>query len=260
LHHGLLGVQLHGADDFTQLVAHLFAHVPLAGPGNLGDPRYAAWAADQLGAEDRAMLEHDAALLARLWAEDPRLDVLHGLVDLHGDLEGFRATANRRLAALRFDEVRDPELLEVLRTLDAAEFVHASLSAMIDAFEKLLEAIEPALMLAKARVLPWLERMVVHVPELDAVPIELVWAMGEHGRALPSRILVGAPAAWNRIDPARAATLAAHEALVRAHPSDDYVTCERWAIAELSERMRGADRELRDAHVAWLNSLDLSGL
>jgi len=43
---------------------------------------------------DRAMLDHDAGLLARR-AADPRLDVLHGLCELHADLGGFRATANR---------------------------------------------------------------------------------------------------------------------------------------------------------------------
>lgn len=251
---------LRSADGFTQLVAHLFAHVSIAGPGNLADPRYVAWASERLGPADRAMLEHDAALLARLWADDPRLDVLHGLCELHGDLDGFRATANRSLAALRSDEVRDPELLAVLRSIDPAEFVHASLAVTVDAFADSLEEIASELVLARARVLPWLERMAMHVPELDAVAIELVWAMGEHGRALPSRILVGAPAVWNRMEPARAAVLAAHEALVRASESDEYVVCERWAIAELRERMRGADVELRTAHAAWLASLDLSGL
>lgn len=253
-------MQLRSADGFTQLVAHLFAHVPLAGPGNLADPRYVEWASEQIEADDRTRLEHDAALLARLWADDPRLDVLHGLCELHGDLDGFRATATRSLAELRSDEVRDPELLEDLRSLDAAEFVHASLSAMVDGFAALLDEIAGALVIARARVLPWLERMVARVPELDAVPIELVWAMGEHGRALPNRILVGAPAKWNRIDPARVSVLAAHEALVRACESDEYVVGERWAITQLRDRMRRADAELRAAHAAWLGSLDLSAL
>lgn len=253
-------MHLRSADGFTQLVAHLFAHVPLAGPGNLADPRYVAWACDQLEVEDRTTLEHDAALLARLWAGDPRLDVLHGLYELHADLDGFRATANRSLAELRSDEVREPALLAIMGSLDAAELVHASMSAMIDGFADLLDEIASALVLARARVLPWLERIRVHVPELDEVPVELVWAMGEHGRALPSRILVGAPAAWNRMDPARTAVLAAHEALVRAHASDEYVVCERWAIAALGERLRDADLELRTRHAAWLGSIDVSRL
>ncbi|MFV8755975.1 hypothetical protein ACNOYE_35940 [Nannocystaceae bacterium ST9] len=248
------------ADDFTQLVTHFLAHVPLAGPGNLADPRYVEWAREQLDPSDRATLEHDAALLARLWAADPRLDVLHGLCELHGDLDEFRRTTTRSLAELHNEDVRLPDLLAALRELEGAELVHASLSAMVEGFAKLRVELEGALVLGRERVMPWLGRMRGPVPELGAASIELVWAMGEHGRALWQRILVGSPAAWNRIDPARVAMQAAHEVLVRASEIAEYVEVERWALAELGSRMRDADGELRAAHASWLASLDRSSV
>ncbi len=249
-----------GADGFTQFVTHLFAHVRLAGPGNLADPRYVAWVGERLGEADRAMLDHDASLLARMWAADPRMDVLHGLCELHADLGGFRATANRSLGQLDSTEVGDPALLERLRELAAGEFVHSSLSAMLDGFGQVLAEIDAALERACASVQPWVTRLAVEVPELAGVSIELVWAMGEHGRALPSRILVGAVAAWNRLTPAQVAVQAAHEALVRSSELDEYLAVERWALAELGSRLARADPELRSAHARWLARLDRSGL
>ncbi len=253
-------MQLAIADELSQLVGHVLAHVPLAGPGNLWDPRYVAWARAQTSREDQALLEHDAALLARLWDMDPRLDALHGLFDLHTGLEGLRATAARPLAGLRGDEVADAALLDELRGLDAAELVHASLGVLVGSFSRVLEACADELARARVDVDPWLRRVAACVPELDATRVELVFALGQHGRALPRRILIGAPATWNGIDPAWPAVVAGHEALVLASGYSGYVECERWALAELRERMRSADAELRAAHAAWLASLDLSGL
>lgn len=65
---------------------------------------------------------------------------------------------------------------------------------------------------------------------------------------MPSRILVGAVAAWNRLTPAQVAVQAAHEALVRSSELDEYLAVERWALAELGSRLARADPELRSAH------------
>src|SRR5262245_24840925 len=81
------------ADGFAQLVAHVLAHVELDRAGNLYDARYLAWAHEHLGADARAVVEHDAALIGAHWRADRRLDVLHGLFGLHRDLSAFRRTA-----------------------------------------------------------------------------------------------------------------------------------------------------------------------
>lgn len=253
-------MQVRSADGFTQLVTHFLAHVPIAGPGNLGDPRYAAWLRRRTSDADRQTLEHDAGLLARLWAADPELEVLHGLCELHADLDGFRATTTRSLAELVAADVRDFALLERLRECSAGELVHASLSSLLEGYIPILAELEGALTLACASVRTWLEPLAIHVPELEAVAIELVFALGEHGRALPRRILVGAPAAWNQLHPSRVVMLAAHEALVRSSALVEYVAVERWALAELEQRLRSADAETRATHAAWLGSLDLRGL
>lgn len=254
-------IELRVAEGYTQLVVHLLAHVPLAGPGNLADARYARFVAPHLRGDERALLEHDAGLLARLWAADPRLDALHGLVDLHGDLDGFRATAARPFAEVHAGEVASPELHALLHALPPAELVHTTLALLDDRFASMREAfVDAALARALGDVQPWLARLQVHVPELAAQPIELVFAMGPHGRALPRRVLVGASADWNGLDPLAVAVQAAHEALVRACPHEGYVAVERWALAELTARLRDAAPALQQGHARWLAALDCSGL
>lgn len=254
-------MQLRAAEGYTQLVVHLLAHVPLAGPGNLADPRYAALVGSQLPAEERALLEHDATLIAAAWAGDPRLDALHALVELHHDLAAFRRTAERALADLRDDEVAAPGLLASLRELAIGELVHAALALLDARFAVMrIDFVDAALELAGQAMQPWLARLRPHVPELDDVPLELVFAMGPHGRALAGRILIGAPVTWNGLHPRDAALQAAHEALVRSCGIDDYVALERWALRELGERLAAAEPELRQAHARWLAGLDCSGL
>lgn len=254
-------VELRAAEGYTQLVVHLLAHVPLTGPGNLFDARYVALVTGRIGSEDRALIEHDASLIARAWAADPRVDALHALVELHHDLDAFRRTSTRALAELRDDEVAAPGLLARLRELPIGELVHATLALLDADFARMRrELVDAALARAIDELQPWLARLHVHVPELDAVPIELVFAMGPHGRALPGRILVGAPADWNGLDPRDAALQAAHEALVGACELDGYVAQERWALHALGERLTAAAPDLRAGHARWLAGLDCSGL
>ncbi len=248
------------ADGFTQFVAHVLAHVPLAGPGNLWDPGYIAWAAAHLGADDQAMLNHDAQLLARLWAADPQLDGLHGTFELFADLEQFVAASNRPLADLTAADVAAPQWLAALKPLPAAELVHASMAAQLPGILPVLAAMHDLLTTAATVIGPWCDRMCMHVPELAGRPVELVFGLGHHGRALPRRILIGIPAPWNSVTPARAAILAGHEALVQASGHADYAASERWALATMNLRIQQAEPALAQAHRDWLNSLDLSQL
>jgi hypothetical protein len=248
------------AEDYTQLVFHVLAHVRLDGPGSTFDRRYLAWARARLEPADLEVLEHDASLLSRLWNADVRrYDQLHRLCDLHADLASARACADRSLAELRADEVADPPLLEHLRELEGAELIHATLALVEPRFTAVICELRPALAQARREVGVWLERLARWCPGLASVRVELVWALGMHGRALPGRILVGAPAAWNGCSPARAAVLAAHEFMV-AQGSGDYVADEWAALRGLADALREAEPELRAAHREWLASLELGPL
>ena len=249
------------ADDFCQLVMHVLAHVPLDGPGNLHDPRYVAWAREHQSPEARALLEHDAGLLARAWAKDPKLDPLHAYVELHDGLPGLRITATRALAEIDSDEVAAPELLATLRALPAAELLHATLSLLVDEFERaILPACRAELEGARAELARSIDAISPALPGLGDARIELCWALGPHGRALPRRILVGAPASWNQISPIHAAIVAAHEHAVRSTRSERYLICEWRALTTLSRRILDHDSSLRRAHASWLVSLDLDAL
>lgn len=247
------------SDELTQLVFHTLAHVPLVGPGDTHDPRYVAWAAGRLDAADEQLLIHDAALLARLWNADSRYQALHGMCDLYGGLAGLRACSDRPLVELRRDEVADPELLVAIRELPGAEVLHATLGLLATRFVRMFAELRPALEHADASVRVWLDRLDDACPGLAASQVELVWALGLHGRACEGRILVGAPAEWNGCSPARQAILAAHEHTV-ARLGGDYVAGEWAALTELADRLRTADAALRDVHRGWLASLDLSPL
>ncbi|HLT40747.1 MAG TPA: hypothetical protein VK034_30935 [Enhygromyxa sp.] len=248
------------AEELDQLVFHVLAHAPLSGPGNVHDRRYVAWAAERFDAADRRMLDHDAALLARLWNADPRYDALHRIGELHHDLAGLLACADRPLAELRPDEVADPRLLATIHELPGAELLHATLALLAPGFARVFAELRPILEQASAGFRGWLDRLDPACPGLASARVELVWALGLHGRALGSRILVGAPADWNGCAPARQAVLAAHEHTVARVSEHDYVADEWAALTELADRLRDADPTVQQAHRDWLASLDLSSL
>lgn len=249
------------ADEFTQLVFHVLAHAQLRGPGDVHDRRYVAWASERFDVADQQLLEHDSSLLARMWNEDARrYDALHRVCELHAGLEGLIACSDRSLAELSPHEVADPALLERLRELPGAELLHATLALLAPGFARAFADLRPTLEHAAASVRAWIERLGQHCEGLTHARVELVWALGLHGRALSNRILVGAPAQWNGCTPARQAVLAAHEHTVAQVDSDDYVTVEWTALLELAQQLREADPPLRDAHREWLASLDLSPL
>jgi hypothetical protein len=252
------------ADGFAQLVGHVLAHVALEQPGNLHDPRYVAWAREHVPADARATLEHDAALIAARWRVDRRLDVLHGMFELQRDLDEFRRTAARSLAELDACDVRSPELLAALRDeaiAPVAELLHTTLALLVDDVAAMLAGLAPRLEHARACAAPLLHRLDQLVPGFEQARVELVWALGVHGRAFPDRILVGVPADWSGCSAARQAVLAAHEHVVRSSLAADYLGGEWDALTSLARLLlRVEDAELRDAHSRWLAELDLDPL
>lgn len=253
------------ADGFAQLVAHVLAHVALGQqPGNLHDARYVAWAREQIAADARRLVEHDAALIGARWSSDRRLDVLHAVFELHGDLDAFRRTKGRSLAELDVHEVRSPKLLARLRgeaIAPVAELLHTTLALLVDELALALTGLGSQLEAGRAQIEPLVDRLAGIVPGFEHVRVELVWALGVHGRAFPERILVGAPAAWSGCTAARQAVLAAHEHCVRGSDDDDYLGGEWSALVQLARAMQDTgDPELRDAHARWLAELELDAL
>lgn len=249
--------QVAPADAFTQLVLHVLAHVPRAGPGDLHDPQHLAAAAPLWSPGARALLAEDAATLAALWRAAPALDRLDALPDLHASLAAFRRTAARPLAALGPGDVADPALLRALQALGpAGELVHALLGLLAPEFAEIHErALAPMLTRAAADLAPWLAVLAAAVPGLAAARVELAWSLGGRGRALPARILVGAGG-----DPRLPAVVAAHEHAVCTSGQVDHPRAEWSALVRLARWLRDAPPELRDAHARWLAGLRLAPL
>lgn len=213
------------ADGFTQLALHVLAHVPRDGPGDLLDRRHVEWSARVLPPRAQALLTADAATLAALWRSDPALDILDALPDLHTSLDAFRRTAARALADLRPADVAGPPLLRALQRLGpAGELMHATLGLLAPAFARVHAELGPALLRGRDELRPWLAALCEHVPDLAAARVELVWALGPRGRALPARLLVGCPG--HLTDAATPAIVAAHEHAVCLSGQVD-TTCPR---------------------------------
>jgi hypothetical protein len=244
------------ADGFTQFVFHVLAHVPRPGPGDLHDRRHLDRSAQHFAAPTRALLASDAATLAALWRSSPALDVLDALPDLHASLPAFRRTATRTLAELTAGDVACPEVLSALQRLGPpAELVHATMSLVVDEFARVhAEAIAPELARASATIAAHLTPL--PIPGLTSARIELVWSLGPRGRALPGRLLIGAPR--EDIDPRLPAVVAAHEYAVSTSGQVDYLRAEWSALLRAARWLRPTP--LRDAHARWLATLDLSAI
>lgn len=242
------------ADGFTQLVFHALAHVGRAGPGDLFDGTYVAWARSTFAPAVQRLLEEDAAVLAALWRGEPGLDVLDALPELHGSLAAFVRTAGRGLAAVTAEEVARPEVLRALQGLGAAgELVHATLGLLAREFARVHdERIAPRLVEEVGGIEEALAGLAAYVPGLAEARVEVVWALGARGRAMPGRILIGrAPCA---------PIVAAHEVAVCASGQVEHVRAEWAALVRLAGWLRGAPAGPREAHARWLAGLELAGL
>ena len=246
------------ADEFTQLVAFVLAHVPRAGPGDLFDRRLVVWSATVLSVAAHERLVADGELLGALWRADARLDALEGLLLLHRSAGAFRATAGRALAEVEPAEVAEPAVLRALQRLGPpGELMHAALGLLIDEFvEVCARWISPWGHEAAGAIAPWLSALAEVVPGFGAARVELVRALGRRGRALPGRVLIGCV----DDDAATSAIVAMHEYAVCTSGQVDYVGMEwdalvrgaRWAVA--------APAVLREAHARWVAGLELTGL
>lgn len=251
-------------DGFTDLVLHVLAHVRLGGAGCVHDPGYRAWAQDRMPAELRQLLEHDAAVVERAWSGGRAPLVVHAWPELLGSIAELRAVSTRELRVLSASQVRAPWVLERLVAVDdpTIELLHATLCALAPWYATWREhELEPALKVAAVeRVRPWLEVAAGVLPSLSSTRIELSWSLGPRGRGFPSRIVVGAPVEWNRMDPRLSAVLALHEHAVQSSGHTGYVEAEWAALTRLAARMTMASSELAQAHAQWLASLELQPL
>lgn len=250
-------------NDFTALVLHVLAHVPMGGAGCLHDPRYVQWARTRTPAELRRLLDEDAAVLGRAWAGGRAPAVVHAWPELFGSIAELRACATLELRRLPAVRARAPDVLARLVAADRPELelLHATLCALAPWYaEWHATEGEPALRRAGAEVEPWLEPAARVLPSLAAARIELSWALGPRGRAMPSRIVVGAPASWHGADARASVVLALHEQSVIDGEHARWVDAEWAALTGLAARMVGAPAGLRGAHAQWLASLELRPL
>lgn len=246
------------ASDFADLVLHLWAHVQASGPGSSFDARYVAWSRGVFEASVQARAEEDAGIIGARWH-----DALHRWPLLHDGLDGFVKTASEALAEVRADRVADAGVLKRLQAIDdpVVEVVHASLSLLAGPWRDVYTSeVVPAL----EEVLPHVDGVVSQAlavaPELGSRRIELSWALGPRGRAMPDRIIVGAPAPWNEQAPILSVVLALHEHAVLEADADDYFGAEWYALRINAARTRNAPDELRDAYDAWVAGLDLAAV
>lgn len=250
-------------DGFTDLVLHVLAHVRLGGAGCLRDSRIREWALARMPDALARMLEHDAAVLEQAWSNGRVPWVVHAWPELLGSLDDLQAIATQELAALTAAQVRAPEVLARIHAArtPALELFHATLCTLAPWYAQQREAeLVPALLQAVDRARPWLDQATRVLPSLASARVELSWSLGPRGRAFPSRIVVGAPAAWNDMEARTSAVLAMHEQAVHdaGHPS--YAEAEWAALTGLAARMLDAPDPLREAHARWLASLELRPL
>jgi len=256
-------VSLEPTSDFTELVLHVLAHVPVGGAGCVHDLRYVAWARGQAPVELERLLDEDAAVLERAWSGGRAPAVLHAWPELLGSIAELRACARLELQALSPAQVRTEVVLRELIAADRPELelMHATLCALAPWYAEWHAAeVEPELRRAGEQVQPWLEPAVRVVPSLGDARLELSWVLGPRGRGFPSRIVVGAPAPWHDRDARIPVVLAMHEQLVIDSGHAGYSEAEWAALTSLAVRMVEAPAALREAHGRWLASLELRPL
>lgn len=249
--------------DFTELVLHVLAHVPLAGAGSVHDPRYVAWMRGRAPGELERLVHEDAEVLARAWAGGREPEVVHAWPELFATIAELRACARDELRGLSAAKARDPAVLAriVAAERPELELLHATLCALAPWYARWhATELEPALRHAVEEVRPWLEPAVRVVPSLADARIELAWALGPRGRGFASRIVVGAPAPWHGLDARAPVVLAMHEQLVIDRGPASYVDAEWAALTGLAARMTAAPLALREAHAQWLGALELRPL
>lgn len=235
---------------------HLWAHVAHTGPGCAHDPRYVAWTAAHLNADAEAIAA-DASVIG------PRFDAaLHLYSELFADWAAFERASVVSLSEVAPAAGTDTAVLDALRGSAVAQLVHASVASWGRDFVTAWDAVaRPELQRGRAAVDVALAMATAVMPTLRLETIDLSFALGSHGRAFPTRIVVGAPTCWNEQPAMRTAVVALHEHAVRTVSEADYVTAEWSALAHVAAMMvRRGPTAFREAHRRWLSALDLGPL
>jgi radical SAM superfamily enzyme YgiQ (UPF0313 family) len=229
------------ASDWTRAVFHVLAHVPAGTlPSSCHHPPYVKWAAERLGASSARLLAEDASVLSRCLGSHRDYARLQLLAWLFDSVSQAEACADRELAVLDRAEVARPDLLAALLPLGAV--VEVLRGAVLLEARALDTIADPTL--DRTELANELHARLSIAPTLGAHRVELVPALGPHGRVLGRTIYVGVPATTFGVDATRVAWQAAHEALVSAvrerHRSWDERDVERRAVRLLQERARRA--------------------
>lgn len=248
--------------SFANLAFHVLAHLAVPGHTSLFSPRYVAWARRELGPAAVDAIVEDAAVLAALHAAEPNVESLHALPFLHHRIDDMLATAARPLGALGPTDVADAAVLRALRSVDPklVDILRADIALAGRAYARVFDdRIRPALARACDTVREPFALACELMPTLLTARIELAHPLGQRGRVLRDRIVVGAPAEWNDVTPETTIVLAMHERAVSL-AEGDWATVERQALREVTRRLEHAPPALAEAHHRWLHSLDLTPL
>ena len=259
------------APDYTQLVAHVLAHVRLPDPGCLYDERYVRWAERALPHEATAPAVRDAAVIAARWGEVPDALDLHAFPELHGSIDELLRTAGKPIEILGPEDAQGAGVLRLLQSRDRVlvELVRAAIALSAPAYRVAYATIvAPEIESSRAAVARRLAEAEAVLPALCGVDVELVHALGVHGRGLGTRVLVGAPAPWNGMHATISAVVALHERAVQLEAAelggltDDewYLRSEFQALCRVSRLLSEGPEDLREAQARWLSQHDLAPL
>lgn len=247
---------------FADLTFHALAHLAVPGHTSLYDPRYVRWAEESLPREAVEAIATDAPLLAQLHASEPHVERLHALPLLHDTIEDMLAVATKSLHELDPSDVADPGVLASLRTVDEklVEILRADLALAGPSYARAwTERVRPSLARTCPSVGRVLETACGLMPAMLTARVELAHPLGPRGRVAGDRIVVGAPATWNDVDPETTVVLALHERAVSLSRGP-WARVEWDALREVARRMVEAPESLAEAHARWLAQLDLKPL
>ncbi len=264
--------------DLAELVFHGLAFVPIAEdapPGaqaaSLFNPCYGRWFSERAGRETVRWFEDDAALLARLLEEEVAAQGISCLALLHPTIDGLLHTAEKPLLELAASQVHHVGALSLLRSLHspAIEIFRADIALAARAFRSAFGE----------HVRPRLERLAQHVERraarlhglpawLDLSACELSLALGNCGRALADRVIVGVgvPDLDDEAASEQAVRLIVHEQAVQRATrflesrgrTGAWAAVEPLALAIEARIVRGT--EIEKSHLEWLFSLSRAGL
>lgn len=250
-------IEVRASSAYEALAFHALAHLSLAPPRSIRDPRYLAWCRETLPVEAIWPLDDDAPTLSARIEADRAADAVQWLPLLHADMDALHATTHLELDAHAIAPHCGSTPLAALRARrgDGIEWLRADLLLIATAFGHAYAEAPPvhAQHLEEVRVL----LSALPAPEVPTA-IVLDHALGAHGRSFPHVVYAGAPAAWNGLDARTPAVIALHEhAVRRAHGS--FEEREWRALVRVARLIRACD-PLARAHAEWLASAAIDAL